>query len=183
MSMLKIVRSLILIPALFIAGSLAFAQTAPLNANFNGRWVGQLEYRDFSSNQQVYLPTWLTLTPSPDGSSVQLSYIYDDGPTKTIRESSTLSFDPAHAKATLTSDRDKAADTYDVQGFAEFAKLGRGTLVLTGKGIENDKPVDVRITLTLRRNLYTFRKETRLAGEDFKFRDAYTFTRAEPPAF
>jgi hypothetical protein len=37
-----------------------------------------------------------------------------------------------------------------------------------------------RIALTLRRNLYTYRKETRRPGEDFNFRHACTFTRTEP---
>lgn len=158
-------------------------QPTKINTNFNGSWVGTLEYRDFSNNQQVFLPTWLILTPSPDGNKINSSYIYDDGPTKTVRESSTLTFDLAHNQATISSDREKTSDTYDAAGFTDFAKLGRGTLTLTGKGKENDKPVDVRITLTLRRNLYTFRKETKQPGEDFKFRDAYTFTRAEPPKF
>jgi hypothetical protein len=89
--------------------------------------------------------------------------------------------DPVAAKITFTSDRDKPTDIYALQGLDEFSKLCRGTLILTGPGKENDKPVDVRITLTLGRNLYTYRKETR-PGEDFKFRDAYTFTRAEPPS-
>ncbi len=153
-----------------------------LNANFVGKWTGQLEYRDFQSNAQTFLPTWLTIVEAPDQKSLQFSYIYDDGPTKTVRELMTVTLDPSTAKITFTSDRDHSSDTYAVQGLDEFAKLGRGTLTLTGPGKENDKPVDVRITLTLRRNLYTFRKETRHQGEDYKFRDAYTFTRAEPPS-
>ena len=51
--------------------------------------------------------------------------------------------------------------------------------VLSGAGKENDKPVDVKITITIERNLYRFKKETRLAGQEFLFRDAYTFTRRE----
>ncbi|WP_263382741.1 hypothetical protein [Granulicella arctica] len=159
----------------------AASPSTSINSNFNGDWVGQLEYRDFQSNQQVFLPTWLTLNPDPDGNSVKIAYTYDDGPTKTVRESSTLTFQPGTQKATLTSDTDHTSEAFEVQGLAEFTKLNRGTLVLTGKGKENDHPVDVRLTLTLRRNLYTLRKETRPAGEEFKFRDGYTFTRAEAP--
>ena len=160
----------------------AFGQTqsAPLNANFNGDWAGTLEYRDFTTNAQTFLPTWLTLTPSPDGTTIKFHYVYDDGPTKTVTEDATLTFSPANAKATLTSG--KAAETYDVQGLPDFLKQGRGTLLLTGTVKENNHPVDVRLTLTLRRNLYTLRKETHPAGEPFKFRDAYTFTRTVPPA-
>jgi hypothetical protein len=53
---------------------------------------------------------------------------------------------------------------------------------MTGAGQENDKPVDVRITLTIGRNLYIFRKETREAGQDFRMRDEYVFTRRDPPS-
>jgi hypothetical protein len=153
-----------------------------LNTNFIGKWTGQLEYRDFQSNAQVFLPTWLSVVETGDKRSLQFNYIYDDGPSKTIRELMTVTLDPTTAKITFISDRDHTTDTYAVQGLEEFAKLGRGTLILTGPGKENTKPVDVRITLTLRRNLYTYRKETRQQDEDFKFRDGYTFTRAEPPS-
>ncbi len=158
------------------------ATVKDLNTNFVGKWTGQLEYRDFVSNAQTFLPTWLTITETPDQKSLHFEYVYDDGPTKTVRELMTVTLDPATAKMAFSSDRDHSSDVYSVQGLEEFSKLGRGTLTLTGPGKENDKPVDVRITLTLRRNLYIFRKETRHQGEDFKFRDAYTFTRAEPPS-
>jgi hypothetical protein len=150
-----------------------------LNQFMSGAWVGQLEYRDFQTNERVFLPTWLTMTPTADGNGVTLSYVYDDGPTKTVREKSVLMF--AKGTATLGSDRDKTSDSYSVAGVEEFRKLNRGTLVLTGPGKENDKPVDVRITITLKRNLFTFEKETKAAGGEFKFRDQYTFTRKSAP--
>jgi len=153
-----------------------------LTAQFAGRWTGQLEYRDFQSDAQVSLPTWLTIRERPDHASLELDYVYDDGPNKTVRERMILAFDRAASTARMTSDRDHTSEVYAVEGLDAFAKQGRGTLILTGPGTENDKPVQVRITLTLRRNLYTLRKETQHAGEDFKFRDAYTFTRAEPPS-
>ena len=52
---------------------------------------------------------------------------------------------------------------------------------MTGPGTENDRKVDVRITIAVRRNLYTYEKDTRLPGPEFQFRDGYTFRRKEPP--
>ena len=167
------------IPAKYLPNTGADARS--LNQNMTGEWVGQLEYRDFQTNERVFLPTWLNMTPGADGSSVTLGYTYDDGPTKTVREESTLAISTASKTATITSNRDHTSDTYAVSGLEEFAKLNRGTLILTGPGKENDKPVDVRITITLRRNLFTLVKETKHAGEDFKFRDGYTFTRKDRP--
>ncbi|WP_353070067.1 hypothetical protein RBB75_07600 [Tunturibacter empetritectus] len=178
----KKIQTLILVASL-VPSIYANAQAPQkdLNANFVGKWVGQLEYRDFQSNAQVFLPTWLIITETTDQKALQFNYVYDDGPSKTVRELMIVTLDPVVSKITFTSDRDKSSDTYTLQGLDDFSKTGRGTLILSGPGKENDKPVDVRITLTLRRNLYTYRKETRRQGEDFKFRDAYTFTRAEPP--
>jgi|GEM_PF-182181 len=186
------------IPAAYLSGSgssngttthatsaMPAGPTDSLNTNFNGNWVGQLEYRDSRTDAHTFLPTWLTLTPIADGNTIQIAYIYDDGPTKIVRENSTLTLFPATNKAILTSDFDlNAADTapsFDVQGLTDFAKQGQGTLILTGKGKENGHSVDIRLTLTLGRNLYNLRKETKAENEDFKFRDSYTFTRAEAP--
>ena len=146
-----------------------------------GEWVGQLEYRDYSDNERVFLPTWLTVKPGADGKSAQFTYTYDDGPNKTVKELSTVVLSASAGTATITSDRDRSSDTYKVEGLAEFAKTGRGKLLLTGIRVENDKKVDVRISIVVRRNLYTYQKETRLSGGEFLFRDGYTFTRKEVP--
>ncbi len=150
-------------------------------SGFVGDWVGQLEYRDFSNNSRVFLPTWLCVTRSSDGRSLQFAYIYDDGPNQTVKELSVVSIDTAASIVTFTSDRDHSRDTYKVAGLDDFASKSRSTLTLTGTGTENDKKVDVRITITLRRNLYSYQKETKLPGTGFLFRDGYTFTRKDPP--
>jgi hypothetical protein len=148
---------------------------------FVGDWVGQLEYRDFGNDSRVFLPTWLKVSQTVDGRALDFTYIYDDGPAKTVKERSLVSIDIAAASATFTSDRDHSSDTYKVTGLLDFAAKTRGTLTLAGTGTENEKKVDVRITITVRRNLYTYQKETRLPGQEFQFRDGYTFTRKQPP--
>jgi hypothetical protein len=153
-----------------------------VTAPFVGDWVGVLEYRDFQSDGRVQLPTWLNVRPASDATSVTLTYTYDDGPTKTVIEKSTVSIDSALKRYTVTSDRDRSTDSYQVEGLENLAAKHRGVLVLSGSGTENDKKVDVRITITIGRNLYKFVKETRLPGQDFLFRDGYTFTRRDPPA-
>ena len=152
-------------------------------ANFAGEWTGELEYRDYQSDEHVFLPTWLTIESSSDGRALRFAYVYDDGPTKVVRETLVVTLFPQANAATVTSDRERSSDSYAVAGFEEFSKKGRGTLTFTGKGTENKKPVDVRLVVKLGRNLFTWRKETRAAGstDEFKFRDGYTFTRALPP--
>jgi hypothetical protein len=164
-----------------MAGQQSTIAPAGVYGGLIGDWVGQLEYRDFSDNERVFLPTWLTVKLGADGKSVQFAYTYDDGPNKTVKELSTVVLDASAGTATITSDRDHSSDAYKGEGLAEFAKTGRGKLLLTGAGVENDKKVDVRISIVVRRNLYTYQKETRLPDGEFLFRDGYTFTRKETP--
>src|SRR5580698_6427341 len=110
------VLALVVYGATFAPAQAPVAAVKDLNANFVGKWTGQLEYRDFESNAQTFLPTWLTITETPDQKSLHFDYVYDDGPTKTVRELMTVTLDPATAKITFTSDRDHSTDTYTVQG-------------------------------------------------------------------
>jgi hypothetical protein len=125
------------------------------------------------------LPTWLEVKPASDGRSLQLTYTYDDGPAKTVTERSTVNIDPAAHRFTITSDRDHSTENYQIAGL-DSLQDGRGQFILTGSGTENGKTVEVRINVTIRRNLYQFTKETRLPGQEFNFRDGYILTRRNP---
>ncbi|MGB2626760.1 MAG: hypothetical protein WAK20_08210 [Candidatus Acidiferrum sp.] len=148
---------------------------------FVGNWTGELEYRDYQSDQHVKLPTWLDVTLSPDSRGLQFHYLYDDGPNKVVEEVSAITIDPQISMFTVSSDRERSKETYQLSGFDKLSVTGTGTLQLTGYGTENDKKVDVRITIRIGRNFYRYQKETRLPGTDFQFRDGYSFTRREPP--
>jgi hypothetical protein len=159
-------------------------QTAPpqgseLDAAMVGVWTGTLEYRDYQSDGRVTLPTWLTI--KREGSGLQFDYVYDDGPTKVVRESTRVTIDLAAKSYRVVSDPAKAPDLYAIAGI-ELLKQGRGTLTLSGSGIDNDAPAEIRTTLRVGRNLLKIDRETRLPGEEFKFRHGYTFVRATPPA-
>jgi hypothetical protein len=159
--------------------SLQSAQGSELDAAMAGVWTGTLEYRDYQSDGRVTLPTWLTIRR--EGSGLQFDYVYDDGPTKVVRESTRVTIDLATKIYRVVSDPAKAADVYSIAGI-ELLKQGRGTLTLSGSGIDNDTPAEVRTTLRVARNLLKIDRETRLPGEEFKFRHGYTFVRATPPA-
>jgi hypothetical protein len=184
-------RNFLLAAGLAVCGS-GCAQTVPASPSQTrvdlrhalvGDWVGVLEYRDYSepatSNKRVQLPTWLTIAPA--GDSVTEHFTYDDGPTKTVEETETVSFDVAAATYTEI-ETGKPAQVFTVAGY-EKLKSGRGEIVLTGATLDNDKPAETRITLTLRRNLVSWIEEVRAAHstEPFVFRHRFTFTRSTPP--
>ncbi|WP_263410735.1 hypothetical protein [Terriglobus tenax] len=154
------------------------SQQQEIYTALTGEWTGVLEYRDYQSDGRVKLPTWLRI--HPEGNGLRFSYIYDDGPTKTVVESSLVTIDPAKALYISQSETGKP-DPSAITGL-EKLKNGRGTLVLSGTGTDNNKPAEVRTTLRITRNLLEMTREVKLAGEDYKFRHAYTFTRSAAPS-
>ena len=154
----------------------------------SGSWTGYLEYRDYSepatSTKRVQLPTWLTVTPTSAG--LAFRYIYDDGPGKILDERNTVILDPA--KATWTEvEAGHPNQVWHIAGL-ESLKSGHGTLTLTSTGTDDDKPAELRITLTVRRNLIEFLQEVRPVPTQpdsqapFAFRHLYRFIRSAAPA-
>lgn len=157
------------------------SEAARIHKPFLGRWTGTLEYRDYTSEARVRLPTQLEVTPSGDGTSLRFSYLYDDGPTKKVREVSTVIIDAVARTMTVVSGEGGSRTVYAFADDADLTGLrekGEGSFSLSGKGVENDREVVVRLTLTLRRNHYQLLRETQVTGEPFLFRHEYSFTRA-----
>lgn len=141
---------------------------------FTGKWKGKLEYRDYRTDKRVALPTDLEITLSPDKKSLLFSYTYDDGPNKIVKSTETVAIDVKTNKLVFTYQSNKT-DEFDIAGLEEFSKRKSGELILSGKGKDNDKEVDVRKTITLKENTLTILKEVRLPNEEFLFRNSYTF--------
>lgn len=154
----------------------------PIYSALAGAWVGALEYRDYSSNARVFLPTILDIRKAKDRSFLFLHYIYDDGPTKVVQDNETVSVDTAAATYTTVSSDGKQTDKNSVAGVDAFLKAGHGRLVRSGMGKENGKTVDIRTTLTVFPDSLTILKETRPQGGEFQFRDQYKLMRVGPAA-
>lgn len=157
----------------------ALAQTGGLPEGLEplkGDWVGTLTYRDFQSDRQVVLPT--TLVASPRDGLVQLDFSFDDGPGKTVTERMELSVDPAAKTLTLASEDSR--DTYRIEPGSRLQPAGALDLSMTGRGTENDKPVEVREALTLTPSLMVLRRETRPAGGEFRLRHEYRLSLKMP---
>jgi hypothetical protein len=173
-------------PLLLLAVSVVLApaqNTSTINTEIQqalvGAWVGTLEYRDFSeaatSAKRVKLPTWLTIERA--GADLRFLYVYDDGPTKTVKETSVVRIDPSTPRYTILDAAGKVEDSYAIAGLAQL-KSGRGSLTLTGSGTENGAAVEVRTTLRIGRNILEITRETAAPGQPFTFRHAYTMVRA-----
>ena len=181
-------HKLLLVLLLLTPAQSPTAQTQPqpnLAQALTGDWTGVLEYGDYkepaNSTKRVQLPTWLSIK-AVDGAHLTRHFIYDDGPGKTVDSTDDVAIDQASSSYTETT-AGKPAQLYTVSGY-ETLKSGRGDLTLMGSGTDNNKPAQIRITLTIRRNLLMWIEETRPAGstEPFAFRHSYTFVRAQAPA-
>lgn|GEM_PF-982153 len=155
---------------------------ADLTQALLGQWTGLLEYRDYSepaeSTRRVQLPTWLTLTAGPNG--LQQYFVYDDGPGKTVDETVLLRLDVAASTWSITNTHGRT-EVYKVTGY-QALHGGRGDLVISGPTVDNNRPAETRITLTVRRNLLAWTEENRpTAAAPYAFRHRYVFTRAQAP--
>ncbi|MGA2134575.1 MAG: hypothetical protein ABSH50_19990 [Bryobacteraceae bacterium] len=168
---------------LILLGCLYAQSAAEIQQALTGSWVGTLEYRDFSepgsSTKRVKLPTWLRVEPA--GGDLRFRYIYDDGPAKTVTETSLVRIDWGAARYIVLDEAGKVESNYTIAGLDQL-RAGRGILTLAGKGIENDAPVDVRSTLRIGRNILEITRETAAGGQPYTFRHAYTFVRSAAPS-
>ena len=174
---------LVLLPVYLIAQTPVAGQAAKeLDAALVGTWAGTLEYRDYSepptSNKRVKLPTWLTVSHA--GDNLRFDYVYDDGPSKTVKESLLVHVDVVSAVYTTMDSAGKLEDTYKIAGVNQH-RSGRGVLTLTGMGTENGKPVEVRTTLRVGRSIFEVVRETASTGQPFTFRHSYTMVRSAAP--
>ena len=174
---------LVLLPAYLIAQTPAAEQAAKeIDAALVGTWAGTLEYRDYSepptSDKRVKLPTWLSVSHA--GYNLRFDYVYDDGPSKTVKESSLVHIDKVSAVYTTIDLAGKPEDIYKIAGLDQL-RSGRGVLTLTGVGTENGKPVEVRTTLRIGRSILEVMRETASTGQPFTFRHSYTMVRSAAP--
>ena len=137
-----------------------------------GAWTGSLQYRDFSNDKQVVLPT--TVTFSGPSTALRGDYVYDDGPGKTVKSSeqwslapdgTTLTTDPAGTPARVTAYR--AGSGTDM------------TLEAEGTAEENKQPVAVRTQLERQGNALTITRLTQLPGQPWLTRHTYRFVKVK----
>ena len=111
---------------------------------------------------------------------MRFGYVYDDGPSKTVRETETVAIDTAAAQYQISGDGNKTKETYSIAGLASL-RQGRVCSRFSGSAIENGVAVDVRITVYIGRNILTITRETASRDQPFAFRHAYTMVRALVP--
>ncbi|WP_310571049.1 S41 family peptidase [Gemmatimonas sp.] len=164
--------------------ALLVAQSAPwsvVNEALLHRTVGlmrgSLTYRDYGNGRMVTLPTVQHVSPIGGSDAFRVRTVYDDGPGKTIYSTDVVRIDgdrliegaPGGAQDTLT--------------IASRRETKDGTeLVLLGRGMDNNLPVEFRYTWTLGMAAVRKLKEFRAPGATaWEYRHVYELaTRGAP---
>ena len=131
-----------------------------------GAWTGTLDYRDYSNDTRVTLPTIM----QSDG--ILLSWSFDDGPGKTVRSAEKWAFDTAGQSLTITSGKNVPGQwrVAEARISADGSSL---TIVLDGSSDERGRTVIARKIITRDGNRIRITKQTRVAGEPFLMRQSY----------
>jgi hypothetical protein len=135
-----------------------------LSASLAGTWTGSLQYRDYSNDRQVVLPT--TVTFSGPGIALRGDYVYDDGPGKTVRSTEQWVLAPDGATLTLGS----------APARVTTLRAGTGmdiTLEVEGTAEENKQAVAMRTLVTRTGNALTITRQTQLSGQPWLVRHVY----------
>jgi len=157
------VYALVLLTALFHVPATA-APPAPLGQALAGRWEGTLQYRDYTTDNAVTLPTSLVAD-----TSLRLAFTYDDGPGKTVRSSEQWTLDGTTLQMGAASAPLQVSD---------YRSNERGDLVLIafGNGIENGVAVEVRQVVLRRGGTLHISRASRLPQQEWLLRHAYRLT-------
>ena len=139
------------------------ASPQTLVAGTAGTWRGELQYRDYQSNQWMGLPMDVDVVAQPDQVTTIRTARYDDGPKTGIVTITGVSIiDPTTATESYASFRkNRAMDT----GTAHIDRVDVGsdaihwTIVTTEKRIDGDSPAQVRETTTRDGDTLTTLKE------------------------
>lgn len=143
-----------------------------------GLMRGELEYRDYGNDERVRLPSWVHVAPIGMTGAFRERTIYDDGPGKTLFSTDVLR---------VRGDRwiegggtgEAVSPTASTFRVAERRSTPKGQeLILLGRGTDNNRPVEVRLTVTLSDSLTTRLKEFRRPGGSWEYRHEYRYRRA-----
>ncbi|MCL7964564.1 MAG: hypothetical protein M8858_04005 [marine benthic group bacterium] len=148
-------------------------ETGSFEALLLGRWVGELDYLDYSDNETlVKLPTRLVADFAEDGKGLDLSYFFEE------------------PDGSIVEGRDRFYETADGVFFGDSwavlereVDLSRQSLrvVLARDGMDDDQPARIETTLERRGSRLTITKNVQYVGSSAPIRrNQFRFERESP---
>lgn len=154
-------KNIIILTILSVLSLTVSAHSQTYFQKIAGNWEGTLEYADYQDGKRVKLKTYLTVTPTTDGSSAEFQTVYDDF-GRIIKSKEIYKIDAA-AKKYVAGDFEYRIDSFE-----------NGKIVLLGSGQDGEKVEPIRETITFDDNSLSILKETR---SPWQFRNQTIFKR------
>jgi hypothetical protein len=152
--------------------ALFLSQTPPpldrLLLSTAGRWQGELQYRDYQSNQWQGLPVTVSVVAQPDGVTLVRTAAYDDGPaTGTVHITTLSHLDVARGVQSYTGARKgRAIDSGEAKlRIAAYRDDTHWTIVGEERRRDGDGMALVRETTTCDGDTLTTLKEVDPEGD------------------
>ena len=164
--------------ALRVARVMPWTPVASVLAPTVGLMFGELEYRDYNGGGIVKLPTWMHTSPIGTTGAFRQRTIYDDGPGNTI-----YSTDEIRIEGDRWSENSGGVESTADGGRSTLRIVSRrpsatGQLLeLRGSGMDDNKPVEFRYTVTVSADQFVRRKEFRQPRKEWEYRHTYRFSR------
>lgn len=127
------------------------AAAQPLLLGLAGEWTGALEYRDYQTNALTALPVETTIAVGADGRTILRTARFSEGGTQPdVYITSLAGFDARsglYETAGFRAGRAMSVSRERVER-VQMTDPTHWTIVFTERAEDNDRPADIRITLT-----------------------------------
>lgn len=166
------------------AGPVPVPPAAEIRRVLAGEWSGALGYRDYQSNELFELPVKTSIENVPDGVTQTGHSVFDEGPRKAPVWITSLSQQQGDALVTATMRAGHEANlSRETVTVVRYAAPTDWQLIYREKGMDDDKPADIRTTETLSGDDLLSIKEVRPAGQPnaaWAFRNQTRLKRLRP---
>jgi hypothetical protein len=143
-----------------------------------GKWEGTLTYRNYSPPRQlVTLPTTINISYLSDSTAVQMDFIYDDGPNKTVYSSDRFSLDQAGTRLEWDDPKASPPTTWRIDTLRADGVRGGVVMVAEVEADDDNAPATLRETITVGSDTLRILKEARPIGGSFAYRHEYLLHR------
>ncbi|MEO0688890.1 MAG: hypothetical protein AAFY51_01190 [Pseudomonadota bacterium] len=143
-----------------------------------GKWSGELQYRDYQSDELESITVAVTMEALPDGETIIQRYDYSDPGFQVYITSLITVKDDVLAGATARAGR--AFETYEKAiAVTRQASPTDWGIVLTDESNDDNRPARIRETMTRHQSVLTVLKEVDYLDDDkeeWEFRNQITLT-------
>ena len=157
---------------------IAAAAWASAMAQTEGCWTGELQYRDYQTNELQGIPVEQCVTVSPDGSLIAYDFDFTDpGFQVYSKVIVTAGEDHSYNEAYASRGRTEAHN-YNVSFFEQESDQS-WSMIIERFGEDDDTQAHIRHTIERNEDSWTNKKEIRPLGEtSFQFRNSVILKKA-----